>query len=255
VDRRQGQRGGRTDGGGAVACEAGQRRGRPGRTCELELNLHRVLLEVSLKGVEVLLQPCDVRLERRVVVARLLGDVLARPGARVGGLLVGHAHLLLLVVLLRLVAAFDLLEVAHAITRKHRVLELHCSVASAGTRHRRRRQSRCVWHKSVVCGVRVCVAQVGGLRRAPHAPGCVGHALEAVDVKLPDEGAQVVVLEVQRQHVLRPPARHARRSRPAQVRSASARPLLLALPRPRTCANFIRSMIRNESPISLQQMR
>ena len=34
------------------------------------------------------------------------------------------------------------------------------------------------------------------------APGGIRHALEAVDVELPDERAQVVVLEVERQHVL-----------------------------------------------------
>ena len=33
-------------------------------------------------------------------------------------------------------------------------------------------------------------------------PRRIGHALEPVDVQLPDERPQVVVLEVQRQHIL-----------------------------------------------------
>ena len=115
-----------------------------------------------------------------------------------------------------------------------------------------------------------------GVKRA--APRRVWHALEAVDVELSDKGAQVVVFEIERQHVLR-----------ARIGRLSARlSPTLALPRApssgpgpdggvrvragereraaagdgrvggrvvRACANFVLSTMRKVSPCSLQQTR
>lgn len=115
------------------------------------------------------------------------------------------------VVLFALVAALDVLQVAHPISRKHRVKELH----------------------------------------RPVPPGRVLAALKAVDVELSDEGAKVVVLEVQREHVLRRAGEGSARCVLPVAASGRRGPRRCA----RACANLVRSTILNDSPCSLQHTR
>jgi hypothetical protein len=130
---------------------------------QLHLDLHRVLLEVLLEFVQVLLQSRHVRLEHRVVMPRPLRRVVRR-GDRARRLVaVKSIQAVVVLVLFGLVAALNLPQVSHAITCELGVLELHRAIAA----------------------------------------GSVRHALEAVDVQLPNEGPQVVMLEVEWQDILR----------------------------------------------------
>lgn len=115
------------------------------------------------------------------------------------------------VVLFALVAALDVLQVAHPVSRKHRVKELH----------------------------------------RPVPPGRVLAALKAVDVELSDEGAKVVVLEVEREHVLRRAGEGSARCVLPAAASGRRGPRRCA----RACANLVRSTILNDSPCSLQHTR
>ena len=104
------------------------------RTREFELDLRGMLLQVGLESVEVLLEPRDISLEHRVVLSRLLRR-LATCTVLTASILEARIYAwLFLIVLLGLVAALDLLQVAHAMAREHWVLELHRAVSAAERR-------------------------------------------------------------------------------------------------------------------------
>eukprot|EP00967_Tisochrysis_lutea_P063124 scaffold81336_cov29-Tisochrysis_lutea.AAC.2 len=155
---------------------------------------------VSSSAVRML--ACHVHLEGRIVDALLLCLCMFR--------LVNY-NLLRSVVLLALVTAFDVLEVAHAISREHWMKKLHGAVSPRG----------------------------------------ILTSLEAVNVELPDERTQVIVLEVERKYILP----HGKGWVGEPSRPVSDPAAVLAGRRGRTWANLVRSTILNDSPCSLQHTR